>query len=113
MTTTISNTSHDDYQPMLEAVRAQFAGVTGPLFTTTATGRDLWDEWMDDMPEHEKKQHDCHACRRFVETYGGLVRIDEQGVAPGKMTPSELGAFIRSETVKWTKTAQDAGITAE
>ena len=81
MTTTISNTSHDDYQPMLEAVRAQFAGVTGPLFTTTATGRDLWDEWMDDMPEHEKKQHDCHACRRFVETYGGLVRIDEQGVA--------------------------------
>jgi len=42
-----------------------------------------------------------------------VQRFDEQGVTGGKMTPAELGAFIRSETAKWTKTARDAGITAE
>jgi len=40
-------------------------------------------------------------------------KFAEQGVSAGKMGPVELAAFIRSETVKWTKTAKDAGITAE
>ena len=40
-------------------------------------------------------------------------KFAEQGVSAGKMGPTELAAFIRSETVKWTKTAKDAGITAE
>ena len=39
--------------------------------------------------------------------------FDEQGVSPGKLTPAELATFIRSESAKWTKTAKDAGITAE
>jgi len=37
----------------------------------------------------------------------------EQGVWAGKMTPTELTAFIRSESAKWTRTAQQAGISAD
>jgi len=40
-------------------------------------------------------------------------KFAEQGVSAGKMGPADLAAFIRSETAKWTKTAKDAGITAE
>jgi tripartite-type tricarboxylate transporter receptor subunit TctC len=40
-------------------------------------------------------------------------RFEEQGVSAGKMSGTELAAFIRSETAKWTKTAKEAGIAAE
>jgi len=40
-------------------------------------------------------------------------KFAQQGVSAGRMGPAELASFIRSETAKWTKTAKDAGITAE
>jgi tripartite-type tricarboxylate transporter receptor subunit TctC len=42
-----------------------------------------------------------------------LRRFEEQGVAPGAMTPQQLADFIRIETVKWTKVAKESGATAE
>jgi tripartite-type tricarboxylate transporter receptor subunit TctC len=40
-------------------------------------------------------------------------KFADQGVAAGRMGPAELAGFIRSETAKWTRTAKEAGITAE
>jgi tripartite-type tricarboxylate transporter receptor subunit TctC len=40
-------------------------------------------------------------------------KFAEQGVTAGRMGPAELAGFIRSETAKWTRTAKEAGISAE
>ncbi|MFJ1255269.1 Bug family tripartite tricarboxylate transporter substrate binding protein [Cupriavidus sp. CuC1] len=40
-------------------------------------------------------------------------RFEEQGVAAGDMTPTQLSGFIRSETAKWTKVAKDSGASME
>jgi tripartite-type tricarboxylate transporter receptor subunit TctC len=40
-------------------------------------------------------------------------RFDEQGVTAGDMTPTQLAAFIRTETDKWGKVARDSGAKAE
>jgi tripartite-type tricarboxylate transporter receptor subunit TctC len=36
-----------------------------------------------------------------------------QGVEPMSMTPDELGTFVKSEIVKWTKAVKDSGAKAE
>jgi hypothetical protein len=78
MTTTIASDARDDYQNMLNALRDNFAALTGPLFETDAEG--LWKAWLGALPESERQHHNCHACRRFIEKYLGLVTIDEKGI---------------------------------
>lgn len=38
-----------------------------------------------------------------------LKKFDEQGVMAGDMGPAKLGAFVRTETAKWSKVARDSG----
>jgi tripartite-type tricarboxylate transporter receptor subunit TctC len=40
-------------------------------------------------------------------------RFEEQGVSAGDMTRDQLAAFIKTETVKWTKVAKDSGASAD
>ena len=40
-------------------------------------------------------------------------RMAQIGVDPAPSTPQELAAFVKSETAKWTKTVQEAGVKLE
>lgn len=51
--------------------------VKGQLFTTDATG--LFDAFLSKLPASARQHYNCNACRKFVDTYGGLVHIDEKG----------------------------------
>ena len=69
---------HDaDYGALLDAVHTSFAHVIdakATLFTTSA--ENLWDTFLTNLPaEHDI--HTCTACRKFVETFGGLVVIED------------------------------------
>lgn len=73
--------AHDhehDYSALLLGVRAAFEDMVTHtrLFMTDAVG--LNDLYLDSLPQ-ERQSHNCHACRRFIELYGGLVAIAEDG----------------------------------
>lgn len=76
----IDGRSRDDreYDGFLARLQARFVAnlASGPLFTTDAEG--LFDAYLDAMPS-DRQYHNCHACRRFLESYGGLVTIDAEG----------------------------------
>jgi hypothetical protein len=83
---------HDhDYGELLVAVRASFdaaATESTVLFKTDASG--LFDLYLSGIPEGERQVHNCHACRHFIERFGGLVTIDAQGKTRAVMwTPAE------------------------
>ncbi len=69
-----------DYPALLTGVRAQFARAAGVgegrWFTTDAGG--LYDLYLDRLPG-ERAFHACAACRRFIETFGGLAALTDQG----------------------------------
>lgn len=67
-----------DYSDLLDWVRGSFDSTAkmGPLFQTDATG--LNDIYLDHLPSH-RQVHNCTACRRFIETYGGLAAVDDFG----------------------------------
>ena len=79
------------YDQLLAAVRARIDALTGAAFTTDAAG--LWDAYLDGFPADRRQHYTCNACRRFVETYGGLVTIDENGRTSPVAWP-ELDGFF-------------------
>lgn len=68
------------YSRWLGQVRSRFQQVIAgsqPLFTTSAPlGRDLFDIYLMEIPAPRRQHYNCNACRRFINTYGGLVYID-------------------------------------
>lgn len=81
--------SKDDlsYEVFSAQIREWFASFTGkPLFTTDATG--LFDAFLDGLPAEYRQHYTCHCCRRFVETFGGLVSISDAGILRSVMWPS-------------------------
>lgn len=96
-TETTDTSSNSDYHQMIGAVRSRFDQVTGTpqyLFTTDASG--LWDLFIETLPEPERQSHRCHACRKFVETYGGLVTIDEHGNTTPVLWGAAPGIYKRA-----------------
>lgn len=72
---------HDfDYAMLLQAVSFSFdaAKSRGPLFTTNTEG--LFEIYLSHLGD-ERGVHSCSACRRFIENFGALVGIKEDGFA--------------------------------
>jgi hypothetical protein len=64
------------YESILKQVRSQFNTVNEVMFTTNVEG--LYELYLANLPG-DVQVHTCNACRRFIEQYGGLVTIDQQG----------------------------------
>jgi hypothetical protein len=73
------NVQDREYAKYLDRVdrRLQNALLDGPVFTTNL---DLWDAYLDSFPDAATRQHhNCRCCRKFIQKYGGLVRITDSG----------------------------------
>jgi hypothetical protein len=72
----------EDYQHLLtlllNALRLGNVPKDEPLFTTSM-GVGLYDLFLGVLPAYRRAHYECRACRRFVDHFGGLVRIDEKG----------------------------------
>lgn len=91
--------SGDGYPDLLECIRRSFAEAVKngdePLFRTNASG--LFDIFLKNLPEEARQHYNCNACRSFVNHYGGLVKIDDNGIThPVMWTYSPPGIFILS-----------------
>ncbi len=80
-TSKIDNTP-DEYDVLEACLKSTAKDVLGDgvgkrLFTTNATG--LFDTFLEHLPGGIRQAHTCHCCRRFFETFGGLVVIDVEG----------------------------------
>lgn len=73
------NVDDEQYRSFLERFEQDVLGTSaGALFMTDAVG--LWDAYLASFPDDERQFHNCNACRHFVERYGGLVTISEDGI---------------------------------
>lgn len=66
--------SDADYDAFLVRVNDRFNGKLAgvlPLLTTDATG--LWEAYLGGFTDDFRQHNNCHACRNFIERFGGLV----------------------------------------
>lgn len=68
-----------DYRQFEAMVAERIASLTGPVFTTDVDPDVLWIAYVNGFPEFHRQHYNCHCCRRFVQTYGGLVQLTEDG----------------------------------
>lgn len=73
-----------DYHRLERLIAKRVAALSGPLFTSSVDPGKLWDAYLGGLPKVDRQHYNCHACRRFIQTYGGLLVIPEGG----KPTPA-------------------------
>lgn len=82
------------------------------VFTTDVSG--LWEAFLEALPEHEKPFHQCHSCRRFIQSYGALVTIDDHGKTSSALWNEEdaYGLYAPSirAMLKLIKSAKVTGV---
>lgn len=111
-TAAITADTDDGYGDFLAAIRGRFDLATKgdpPLFTTDAEG--LWDAFVAGIPTDRRQHYACNACKRFVETHGGLVTIDAEGDAVSVVWPAEVPEFFRASVVRVAALVRRAKVT--
>lgn len=95
---------YDGYRHLEGGIRESFenAVATGvPLFTTDA--HNLYECFLRGLPAEARQHYNCNACRRFVDTYGGLVTINSMGAiqpvmwifdVPKFFSPAVLNVYV-------------------
>lgn len=71
---------NDRYPEFRESIKSRFNSIAGngiPLFTTDSEG--LFDLFLDSLPQEARQHYTCKACRNFVNRYGGLVTVSDNG----------------------------------
>jgi len=70
-----------EYTDLLDNIKRRIAAIDGPVFTTDAetVGSGLFQLFLTSLPANRRQHYTCHACRRFVQQFGGLVTIDDKG----------------------------------
>jgi hypothetical protein len=88
--------SNDGYDELRDAINNRFNTVLqngGKIFTTNAI--DVWDVFLNSLPEEARQFYNCNACRHFFNRYGGLVTIDDGGNAESVMFGKETPKFFK------------------
>lgn len=70
--------SNDQYPQFSESIKRHFSTFDSlPLFTTDAEG--LFEAFLQGLPHEARQHYTCSCCRHFVNRFGGLVSISEDG----------------------------------
>lgn len=110
----IDERPNDGYPSLLDYIRNSWNEAVlskDPIFTTDA--ENLYDIFLNNIPEEARQHYTCRACRDFVNRYGGLVTIDKDGV----VTPAMLVAdyicpdFFMAAVNEMIRAVYDAKIT--
>lgn len=114
------NAADHEHRGYLARIQARFdaaMGAASVVFTTDADG--LFDIYLANLPEAERQHCTCHACRVFIERFGGLVTIDDDGLTESpiwheddapeifRMAARELGKRARRAKVTGVFRAKD------
>ncbi|MEX3713511.1 hypothetical protein ABFV99_14000 [Cytobacillus horneckiae] len=97
---------HDEY-PEFELSLQNFfnRAISGgkKLFTTNVTG--LYELYLNNLPSEARQHYACNACKNFIERFGGLVTIDEDGTLNSAMWNIETTPSFFAPAVATMKSA--------
>ena len=113
--TPVGNYQDTDYADFLARINTRFlencANNTQPLFTTSA--ENLWEIYLNSFSDPVERQfHNCHACKHFIERFGGLVTIDSNGtIAPAIWNEDDAPAEYKPTIALLAKVVRRAKVT--
>lgn len=79
--TNMTGNKHDtERHALIDGMQYQLYSLKGrPSFTTDCNSDSVFDTYLQGFPEEHRQYHNCRTCREFMNTYGGLVTVDDDG----------------------------------
>ena len=73
---------NNGYEELIDNIKKTFASklkdnVKTPLFKTSVSS--LFDTFLQYLPDSCRQEYTCRTCQHFVDRFGGLVFIKEDG----------------------------------
>ncbi len=102
----------DGHDELRAQVRAHFAAAIAsgaPLFVTNA--ENLWQTYLDAIPDPLRQSMNCAACRKFIRRYGSLVTIDDKGRTTPALWPEGAQANFAEASRRLRQAVAAAEIT--
>ncbi|NHZ44702.1 hypothetical protein [Massilia aquatica] len=95
---------------LVRAINERFNALSGPLFATDASG--LFEAYLDALPGHERQEYNCSCCRVFIERFGGLAQVDDDGLLVSAIWDGDTApAAFRGVATTLARLVRQAGIT--
>lgn len=112
-TSTTPTIGNDQAYTDLERIIGDRIGrLAGPLFETDADPAALWGAYLEGIPEDNRQHYNCHACRRFVQQYGGIALISDDGISsPALWDADEVPEFFRPAVAALSDLVRRARVT--
>lgn len=69
----------DGYHKFENAIKDRFNRLVLkdiPLFKTNVSKEDLWDAYLENIPEEARQHYNCNECKHFITKFGSLVMLD-------------------------------------
>lgn len=71
----------------------------------------LWDLYLNNLPEDGRFVYDCRACKHFIERYGNLVIIDENGNVESILWDADVPSYFqKSVNAMWNHVMKAAKV---
>ncbi|MFB9242665.1 hypothetical protein IV454_04745 [Massilia antarctica] len=101
----------DSYAALVQGINERFNALTGPVFETDAAG--LFDAYLDSLADQgERQMHHCGCCRAFIERFGGLATVGDDGVPVSAIWDSSgAPAHYQGVAAALQRMVSQAGIT--
>lgn len=109
-TTVVASLEADEQYAALESMISS-ALSPAPLFQTDADPDALWQAYLGGLPEDRRQHYNCHACRHFIQRFGGLVELDEAGNQSPRVWIASPPEFFHASVAALRKLVQRAKVT--
>lgn len=106
---------HQDpqFDAFVRVVQHQLASFgTQPLFTTDVDPDLFFQQaYLGGFASHLRQYHNCNCCRRFIQRYGTLATIDDNGVIRSAMWPQKAEGLYAISIVQMGAAVEASKIT--
>ena len=103
----------DRYQEFEISITNQFNSLVKeaatPLFTTDAS--DLWETYLNNLSEDGRQHYNCNCCRHFVERFGNLVVIKDDGTIESALWAENVPEYFKKSVKALRRAVNSAKIT--
>ena len=93
------NDRYDEFERQVaERAAVLINNIETPLFKTNAEG--LYESYLANIPEEARQHYTCFACENFIERFGSIVYLDENGCQHSLMWDAERVPVFFKNAVK-------------
>jgi hypothetical protein len=105
---------YDGYESFEKSLKEFFNDAinSGKKLFKTAVSEDLFEVYLDHLPEEARQHYSCNACRHFVNRFGGLVFISEKGnITSAMWNEQNTPSFFKASVSAMKKVVESAVVT--